>query len=442
MNVHKRNYISRIRRYLPIFLVGILFLTACNNQFSVSTSEKTEDLLQSTTTIELPATETHAKPQLTATPDEDIVTATISPPRPCFPDFLTADFIWKVKISYVTYEQEEDFSSSVLWLVEEPFEVPRELFRTGEQDFITSDDVVWSSDGQRIAFIYYNAASLETLSVIDTNSVEIKESYSISDHLFGKDSSAWLSLGLGSRSWSFRDKWIVVLLHYREHENDSEHSKPIIVNTENHQYHELNNNIEFVSWSSLNPDRFLYIDRTDSQDGILSINIGEIGKENPVASIQDLGKRAPYYKSQLSWSNGGNYAISVSSYSQVVFIDFVKAQWKTLNYRPPQVSSPSIWSPDDQWLVFYEQGKALLWPIGYADEPTVKLVPRSSGQLSPKVWSPDSNMLIVQDGMRLLSVSPEDVNCPIQILDLEELEIEDMFLDEFPIDMTVWAGIE
>lgn len=440
-----------------IILLCILMTSSCisgNAQKINATLEVTDNLQTATMVAEASQTPTIMLPTIMLTPTSTLVptttpsiirtnptpftvtpTATPYPTdRPTsMPDYFSE---WNLKIAFATFQED---NTSQVWVLETAEGPLRPLLRFEADNPLLSDQLSWSHSGDYIAYSHVQEGEYITVSVIDVDSLTTKTlGASFPLHPVGSGASA--GLDISPYSWSKNDDWFLATFNYIHPETHVEFRQELIFSTKDNQVFELDETIEFVAWSPVKPEQFLYIKHPDIEGGEITIHIGQIGQNEPVNTISDLGHYAPGKEFHLSWSPDAAKAIAtsfdgVTRNTNVIVLDFQEEQWRVLDYQPQGRANPSLWSPNGQWLVFLQSDGFYLWEINKEDSSLVQLNTLSNS-VTFLMWFQDENRLLYQDGDILYAVKPEQVQMLLPILDLTILEL----VSERQIHMNTWAS--
>lgn len=424
-------------------LVIALVLTACmaeNVAAPVETSEATP-LIPEQPLIAITAT-VAASNTLTPT-----AAATMTPGLSPLPSTPAATFTplssptieqlnWNLKIAFTSLQERDGAFVSELWVVELPQQEFRQHISFRSAATSAANRVSWSHDGQYIAFSHHiagNEVAVSIVDVVDSTVQQLGTSFPLDPFNTGNSSA----INLSHASWSIDDRWVQATLSYFKPDSNFPIEQELLFSTVDGQVIELDEQIEFVAWSQSIPEQFLYILHPDSEMGYPTVHIGQVGLDEPMASILDLEKYSPGIRFNVGWSPDSTRAVVISydvgtGNSSVVLIDLQQERWE-LMYEQQSYDEFPFWSSNGRWIAMWHKDGLYLWEIDETNYPTAQISLQTEF-VTLLNWLPDKNWLIYQADDVLYAVDPKMPASPYKIFDLNSLGIT----SEQRIQMSVW----
>lgn len=350
------------------------------------------------------------------------------------PDYFSN---WGLKVAYATFQ---DDGSSQIWLLREPTQSPQLILNLESTNGLLNDQLSWSHSGEFIAFTHLVDGDTVSVSKVNIENMEI-QSLGFSYPLVTGDSNSSVAISLFPFSWSDDDRWLHASLSYIDPETRQEFRKDFILSTEGEEIIELEETVEFVAWSSIDPQQYLYISHPNHEGGETAVSIGVVGNDKPLKTISDLGEYAPGMRFHLAWSPDAAVAIAtsfngVTRNTSVVKINFQEERWQLLTYEAQGRSHPSLWSSNGQWLAFWQSSNLYLWEIEITDEPAIQ-VPLQTSYVTPLFWLRGEEFLLYLDGDVLYAIDPEQAQDPLPVLNVAALKIA----STRQVNVNVWSSL-
>jgi hypothetical protein len=312
-----------------------------------------------------------------------------------------------LRVSYITYEYDNknEILTSQFWVLYPPYQSPQLLYRTGDgnQDHIISS-VFWSHNNRLAAFAHLAGdQSHIAFSVFDTITQEV---YPLSE-TFSIDRPFQTQFDV---EWSFDDRWL-----YLEYEDIEQFIHAQIVNIETKETYPLDHSTQDVltAWSPIVADEFAYISRKDFPNpGGDVICVGKVSQNTPLRCTEKFSVLIG--GNTFSWSSDGEKALAVAGNNTKTFryllLDLNTMQWKLfLTLSETWLNLSENWSPDNQFIVFYNYNQGLHL-LNVSDE-NPKLIRVSDLESAhPLGWLSDSQVLIFQADYSVYAVNPKDLH--------------------------------
>jgi Tol biopolymer transport system component len=343
---------------------------------------------------------------------------------------------WNLKIAFASLQESDGAFVSELWVLELPEQESRQLISFRSAATSAANRVSWSHDGQYVAFSHHvagNEVAVSIVDVVDSTVQQLGSSFPLDPFNTGNSSA----INLSHDSWSVDDQWVQVTLSYFKPDSNFPIEQELLLSTVDGQVIELDEQIEFVAWSQSIPDQFLYILHPDLEMGYPTVHIGQVGLDEPVVSIPDLGKYSPGIKFNIDWSPDSTRAVVISydvgtRNSSVVLINLQQEAWELL-YEQQSYDELPFWSSDGRWIAMWHKDGLYLWEINETNYPTAQISLQTEF-VTLLGWLPDKNWLVYQADDVLYAVDPEMPDSPYKIFDLNSLGI----ISEQRMQMSVW----
>lgn len=362
-------------------------------------------------------------------------------PTPTFPvtplSTPTREYLeWNMKIAFVSLQGSNETFVSHLWVIDLPELEARHLIDFRSAATSSECRVSWSHDGQLIAFGHHtgeNKVAVSIVDVVDSTVEQLEFSFPLDPFNIGNSST----INLSHDSWSLDDQWVQVTLGYFEPDSNFPIKQEFVLSTVDDQVIELDKQIEFVAWSRSTPDQFLYILHPESEMEYSTVHIGQIGLDEPVVSILDLGKYSPDIRFNIDWSPDNTRAIATSydagtRNTSVVLIDLQHEMWELL-YEQQSYDEIPFWSLNSKWVAIWHKDGLYVWEIDKTDQPSTKISLQTE-LITLLSWLPNNNWLVYQADDTLYAVDPEMPDNPYKIFNLNSLA----FTSEQRIHASVW----
>jgi hypothetical protein len=262
-------------------------------------------------------------PHIPATP-----APSITPTAPHFD--LVNEYGLGFRIIYVTYEvdNQNEITGSELWSLGPENQNPQLLQSFSATTGDGSGDVILfpifpeTRNDRMLAFARVTKDQMVIVAAINLQSGELEQ-------LVGPVSERDYQIALNRFGWSSDGNWLYTAF------DDGAATVAGIVDVETKKIHFLNYEVqdELLSWSPSRPSQYAYISHPKFPErGGETINIGEIGSAEPVATIGEF--RNFTLLDKFAWSPDGEKAIIQSvSYEGVptyLLLDFRKQTWSEL----------------------------------------------------------------------------------------------------------------
>ncbi len=286
-----------------------------------------------------------------------------------------------------------------VFILEPPYLEPRQIHEFDPRIVGGYNDLSWSHAGDKIAFIKIMSDQL-VVSVLNIETMREKLFYTgineaVITPLYWSADDTRLAFSVMLMDYDYRIKTIYLNL-----------TTSVVSHSPNWK--------EFVAWSRHRPDEYLYIQHHYTKEPnypytVLRdervVSIGKIGVDAPLVTISDLGEYTPRRSFHLSWSPDETFAIAAVYEApgiRTIKINFFDESWISLEYTARD-GRPDMWSPDGQWMVFWQEYESYhLWAVEHEETPTV-LLPLQE-RVHPLGWTSDSQFLFVRDGDDLFAL--------------------------------------
>jgi hypothetical protein len=341
-----------------------------------------------------------------------------------------------LKVAYATFQYLENGYTSQLWVMDSIESAPRSVLDLDRENTLLDAGVSWSRDGKRIA--YAHVVGLETVAV-STIDVESQEGRTLA-FAFPLSVYEGSSTGVDLRhsSWSLDDKWIHATVSVTHPETKVETITEILMSSHGEEFLELPETAEFVAWSTVEPEQYLYIDHPKSPRlGDERLCIGQVGviEATICVYVEGFVISADHY---VSWHAERNVAVFTAinitnRVSVIVAVDLNTGVVEQVLASRGN-AAPLLWSPDGKWLLLFMMEDYILWEWDEGERHEVPL-PLDAPTVAPLTWLPDGEWLIYQNGYVLAAASPEMPGHRLELVDLSEIGIENRGW----LEVSVWA---
>jgi hypothetical protein len=293
---------------------------------------------------------------------------------------------------------------------------------------ILDNRVSWSNSTEAIAFTQSLNRERIVLSIVDVITGELTH-YDLEVPSQSEVSGGSTRATLHHDSWSLNDTWIQVTLTEYSPDNRSGVESDRFVNRESGEWNGLPDGFDFVSWSNIVEEEYLYVYHPKHPEiGNESICVGRVGSVEPKSCVE-TGVYYGVREFKVSWSPVRQIALFASydpanGKSSVILIDLEKEESRPLAFSPNGDVTPLVWSPDGEWLLFW-QGAIRFWRFEAETQPEAPL--NAVGPVvTPLTWLFDTSWLVYQDENEIYISNPESPEDRELVFDLSRyLDLED-----------------
>jgi hypothetical protein len=320
-----------------------------------------------------------------------------------------------------TYDTDEqnNIINSQLWIILPPYQQSTLIY----QPTVKGEIIVgysWGRNEEILAVEISNTGEENESVRVEIFNLQSNESFSLTEPIVRENNELYLH----KDAFSANNNWINV--NYINYYDASIISQIYAINAEV-GWNPLTIAGEFLLWSSGSEDQYAYLSRQES----MSINLGVVGIDAPIASIINFGDFTPIPAPLgFSWSNDGLRAIvpatGPNGKTSYLELDFQSEDWEQLVSSDKELSVFEQWSPDDKWITLYKYDEGLyLFNLDNSDSSLIQV--NADVSAFPIGWLSDGNLLIYQEGFLIYLVDPVSPQHPILIHDFTEL-----FQDFYP----------
>lgn len=350
------------------------------------------------------------------------------------------DMTEELLLSYATFDLEGESRVATIWKRDIRSGNSEKLIEFEGDNGLFSPMMSWSNNGKYIAFenrqydhMLISILNTETLEIID-----ITPQYPISY----TDMGTTPRFTLYQDSWSKDDKWLYATMHTIDVEKKWVINKDVIFNIEHPiQAYKLDENEEFVVWSSLVAEQYLYLSNINANmpDGRSVIHIGDVGTLSKILTLDMLTMWSGISSRQnISVSFKNNKILSTSfdglnRSTNYIIIDISLGSEILLDYKPSGHGIPFDWSPDGKLILVGQSNGFYFWEIHKNDEPQYRL-PLIADFGPPYFWLRDTNLFFYRDGSKLFLVDPYAISEKQMVFDLNSLNID----SDLEVGFIVW----
>lgn len=431
---------------ITLFLLTFFLMSACmqSDHQSLVTATTTVEMTMTNKPVNTPtisATKESPTPTaittietaLNGTITSDLGVVTSALPTATNEPMSNISVTQNIKIAYAIQQQYDESLKFQIYVADFSDSIPHPLISTQSENPWLSSSFAWSNDGQMLAYAYLGSSNYVDISIVDMSSFEDNK---LENAIHITTESRNLEF-VGLNGWSLDDEWIAVTIGYSSLDI-SYWEETTLLNIYSGEQLKLDLKNHFMAWSSSSPNRYLYILHPSHPElGEESLNLGEIGHNDPIYSISDFDGYFPL--SALSLSPDDLKVILVarrgtSSFQEEnLLVDFQEGEWSLLANPSDNRSIPFQWSPDGQWVVYFQREGLQFRSMQYLNQPMVSVESMNEYPV-PLVWLPDSSGFIYQDGDELFVVSPMMPKDPTLIFNLAALGI----LSDFEASVKLW----
>ncbi|MCB8952131.1 MAG: PD40 domain-containing protein [Ardenticatenales bacterium] len=424
----------------------LMLLVSCSSMNRLTTQRPTQDTRKVTTTSVpiLPTDKTPLLPEtadlpvsptilLLPSPTRDAFTATPSPRSianaSSTPSSIGAVLQDEIRLAFMQVIEHEQAKTWQIWVTNSIYDEPH-LVTTLANDIVPfNEQLVWSNNGNYLAFSHYTRDRELTVSILDVHSGTLRQ-LEYTSRPYSPDVLEHYTV-LFPSSWSIDDTWLTLTVWYATDDSGGQLERSVLVNVLTNEAKELAPQINFGAWSPTHPHQFVYVYRPLYPNiGKEKVYVREASIDTPIISFESLDAFQATIVVHMIWSPDGRYIlyqadedISVGNLLKfkpaILRLDIEQTDWDPLPIVQEHLSSAlAAWSPDGRWVAFHGPK---LWGAMTQVTDVINVSTISDGVV--KSWLPDSSGFICQEDNRFFFVNVDHPNMPLKIWDAADYDL-------------------